>query len=372
MNVSKNYKIGLLVNPIAGMGGSVGLKGTDGKVYKKAIEMGAKPITPRRTVEFLSMLKNVNRIKFLVAPDQMGANLMKNLKFDYSIIGEIKQETTSKDTKRIAKLMLEEKIDLLVFCGGDGTARDIYDAVDLKIPVIAIPSGVKMFSSVFALNPHSAAKILNNFITENIEPEEREVLDINESSFREGRLDSKLYGYLKVPKVPELIQESKSGSKLGRSAEENKQEIANDIIEKIKNDILYLLGPGTTVKAITDKLNLPKSLLGIDALYNRKIIASDINEEQILNLIENHDNVKIILTPIGGQGFLLGRGNKQFTPEVLKKIGKENLIVVSTEEKIRKLDCLRIDTGDDETDNLLKGFTKVIIGFKEELIKRIK
>jgi len=372
LNASKNYKIGLIVNPIAGMGGSVGLKGTDGKIYKKALEMGAEPITPRRTTEFLSMLENLNRIKFLVAPDQMGANLMESLKIEYSILGEIKQETTSKDTKKIANLMLKENIDLLVFCGGDGTARDIYDAIDMKIPVIAIPSGVKMFSSVFALNPRSAARILDNFIAENIETEEREVLDINESSFREGRLDSKLYGYLKVPKIPELIQESKSGSKLGRSAEENKQEIANDIMEKIKNDVLYLLGPGTTVKAITDKLNLPKSLLGIDALYDRKIIASDINEERILNLLENYDQVKIILTPIGGQGFLLGRGNKQFTPKVLKKIGKENLIVVSTEDKIRKLDCLRIDTGDYETDNLLKGFIKVIIGFKEELIKRIE
>jgi len=369
---AKDYKIGLIVNPIAGMGGSVGLKGTDGYIFQKALEMGAEPITPRRTVEFLSMLENVHRIKFLVAPDQMGANLMKNLKLDYSILGEIKHETTSKDTKRIAKSMLEERIDLLVFCGGDGTARDIYDAIDMRIPVIAIPSGVKMFSSVFALNPRSAAKILDNFLAKNIETVEREVLDINESSFREGRLDSKLYGYLKVPKIPELIQESKSSSKLGRSAEENKQEIAQDIIEKIENDVLYLIGPGTTVKAITDKLNLPKSLLGIDALYNRKIIASDINEEQILNLLEDYDRVKIILTPIGGQGFLLGRGNKQFTPKVLKKVGKENLIVVSTEEKIRKLDCLRVDTGDYETDNLLKGFTKVVIGFKEELIKRIE
>jgi predicted polyphosphate/ATP-dependent NAD kinase len=371
LNSSRNYKIGLIVNPIAGMGGSVGLKGTDGKIYKKALKMGAEAITPKRTTEFLSMIEHVERIQFLVAPDQMGANLMKNLELDYSILGEIKQETTSKDTKKIAKSMLEEKVDLLVFCGGDGTARDIYDAIDMRIPVIAIPSGVKMFSSVFALNPRSAAKILDNYVVENIETEEREVLDINESSFREGRLDSKLYGYLKVPKIPKLIQESKSGSKLGRSAEENKQEIANDIIEKIENDVLYLLGPGTTVKAITDRLNLPKSLLGIDALFYGKIIASDINEEQILNLLKNYKKVKIILTPIGGQGFLLGRGNKQFTPKVLKIVGKENLIVVSTEEKIRKLDCLRVDTGDYEIDKLLKGFTKVVIGFKEELIKEI-
>lgn len=366
-------KVGLIVNPIAGMGGSVGLKGTDGDIYKKALKMGAKPITPKRTIEFLSNIKNIDKISFIVAPNKMGADLMKQLDLDFKVIGKVKQETTSENTKQIAKSMVDkEEVDLLVFCGGDGTARDIFDAIDMKVPIIAIPSGVKMFSSVFSLNPLSAAKILDNYILENIETEEREVLDINEESFREGRLDSKLYGYLKIPKIPEFVQESKSGSQLGQSSEISKLGIAHHIVKNMENEILYFLGPGTTVKAITDELKEPKSLLGVDALYNKKIIASDINEERILKLLKKYKKAKIILTPIGGQGFLLGRGNKQFTPQVLRKIRKENIIVISTEDKIRKLDCLRIDTGDNEMDNLLKGFIKVIIGYKEEVIRKIE
>jgi len=364
--------LGLIVNPIAGMGGSVGLKGTDGSIYKKAIKMGAKPVSPDRINQFLSNIKKRSLIHFITAPGNMGADYLERKDFKFSVIGEISGETTANDTKRIANLMILEDIDLLVICGGDGTARDIYDVIDLKKPVVAIPSGVKMYSPVFALNPKAAAGIVDAFIINFIEFEEKEVLDINEESYRKGILDTTLYGYLKVPKIQDLLQGGKNSSGFGRTIEDNKSDIARFIIEFMEDGILYLLGPGTTVKAITDHLKLPKTLLGVDAILNGQIIGKDLNERGILEFLGRNKNVRIIITPIGGQGFVFGRGNKQITPKILKKVGSENIMIISTREKIKNLRCLRIDTGDNGVDFSYKGLYKVIIGYKEELIMNIE
>ncbi len=365
-------RIGFIANPIAGMGGSVGLKGTDGGIFKQAIEMGATPITPKRVQNFLTYIKNRDLILFIVAPGKMGEDYIKGKDFQFKVIGDIGENTTAVDTIRIARLMVKETIDLLVFCGGDGTARDIFDAIELNIPVVAIPSGVKMFSSVFALNPKAAAQIVDKFIKETTDTQEKEILDIDEEAYRNNRLVSKLYGYLVVPKIQNLIQNAKDSSKVGRTIDENKYEIAQHIIETMKEETLYLLGPGTTVKSITDQLNLVKSLLGVDATYNKSLIGKDLNENGIIELLDKYQKVKIIITPIGGQGFVFGRGNKQITPKILRRVGKNNIIIIGTEEKIKSLKCLRVDTGDDEVDNILAGLTKVVIGYKEELICKIE
>ncbi|MHA2036361.1 MAG: ATP-NAD kinase family protein [Promethearchaeota archaeon] len=361
-------KIGLIVNPIAGMGGSVGLKGTDGESYQKALEMGAKPITPKRVNELLSHIKNRKQLFILVAPGKMGADIFKGIGIKFEVIDEIGENTTAEDTKRIAKLMLNKGIEMLIFCGGDGTARDIYDAVGLEIPVVAVPGGVKMYSSVFSFTPKAAAQIVDGFLEDFIETEDREILDIDEQLVREDMLKSRLYGYLKVLKFRNLIQAGKMGSQFGKTVEENKQEISQWVIEDMEKDILYLLGPGTTVKTIADNLNIPKTLLGIDAINNKKTVGKDLNEKDILSLLEEFSNVEIVISPIGGQGFIFGRGNKQFTPKVLKKIGKKNLKIISTADKIRNLDCLRVDTGDSDFDLEFKGLAKVIIGYKEQSV----
>ncbi|KKL11299.1 hypothetical protein LCGC14_2547200 [marine sediment metagenome] len=223
-----------------------------------------------------------------------------------------------------------------------------------------------------ALNPRAAAQIIDKFLEQAVETIEKEVLDIDEELVRKDILAAELYGYLKVPKILRLIQSGKTGSNMGRTVEENKRDIAEFIIENMESDILYLLGPGTTVKTITDNLNLHKTLLGIDAISNKKLIGQDLNERSILELLRNYSNVQIIVSPIGGQGFIFGRGNKQFTPEILKKIGKKNIKIIATEEKLRDLNCLRIDTGDTEVDNTFIGFGKVIIGYKEELVLPIE
>jgi predicted polyphosphate/ATP-dependent NAD kinase len=361
-------KAGLIVNPIAGMGGNVGLKGTDGEMYKKAIELGAIPVTPQRIETVLSFIKRRD-LYFLVAPKKMGENYLKGYGFNYEVVGKIDKETNAEDTKRIAKEMLKKGIDILIFVGGDGTARDICSAIDRKIAVVAIPSGVKMFSSVFALSAHAAAEMIDSLSNKFVD---REVLDIDEEAFRNNKLSAELYGFLKVPEVKSLLQKGKESSNVTQSAETYKIEIAKNIFEKMEEDILYILGPGTTLEAIADRIGVKKTLLGVDGVYNKKLIGKDLNEEGILKLINAYKKTKIIVTPIGGNGFIFGRGSKQITPKILKIVGKENIIVVGTMDKIGHLECLRVDTGDIEVDKSLVGYMHVITGYNEEMIIEVQ
>ena len=360
--------IGFIVNPIAGLGGSVGLKGTDGELYKLALEMGAKSIIANIVNQFLDNIENKKEIKFLTAPAQMGEDYLSEIGIQYEVIGEIGDETDANDTKRIANSLMEKLVSCIVFFGGDGTARDIFDAVGSDMPAIAVPSGVKMFSAVFAVNPRAAAKILDSLIIDNIDYEEREILDIDENSYRNGILDSQLYGFLKVPKYMNLIQASKDKSRINLSNEVIKKEIALYFIENMKKNVVYLLGPGTTVKAICDELNLPKTLLGVDAIYHNQIIGQDLNEKGIVGLMKEYDQFCIIISPIGKQGFIFGRGNKQFTPKILRKVGLNNIIVIATRDKLKELTSLKVDTGEKELDESFERFFRVIIGYKEELI----
>jgi len=360
--------IGLVVNPIAGMGGSVGLKGTDGETYKKALKLGAKPTTPKRIEETLSLV-NRKDLYFIVAPGKMGEDFIKKFNFKYEVVSKIDEETKADDTKRIISEMIVKGIELLIFVGGDGTARDVYDVLGLSIPVVGIPSGVKMFSPVFALSTTAAAKIINNKTDQFIE---KEVLDIDEEAFRAGRLGAKLYGYLKVLKNPNLLQGKKEPSNVSKPEIISKEEIAQFILETIDNDVLYILGPGTTLLTIAQKMGVKKTLLGIDAIFNGQLVGSDLNEKGLLELIKKYRKTKIILTPIGGNGFIFGRASKQFTPEVLKLIDKKDIIIVATEDKISRLDCLLVDTGDIKADNKLQGFVKVITGYKTETLIEVK
>ncbi|MFP4482958.1 MAG: ATP-NAD kinase family protein [Thermovirgaceae bacterium] len=364
-------KVGIVVNPIAGMGGSVGLKGTDGGSYRKALELGAIPVTPFRTKEFLSRMKKKRDCRFYAAPGKMGADILEENGLDFTVVGSVREETSSEDTKRIVRAMAEAGIDLLVFAGGDGTARDVFDAIGTKIPVIGIPSGVKIFSSVFALSAGAAAAMLEAFV-DGTEVEEEEVLDIDEDAFRENILSARLYGYLKVPKCREFLQSGKKASSTGTSDRKNKEEVARYLEELMEDDTLYLLGPGTTMKSLTERLDIPKTLLGIDAVCNKRLVKADVNEKDILKLFESCPKRKIIVTPLGGNGFIFGRGSKQFSPEVLAKTGKENVILAGDRNKTSCLEALHVDTGDTEVDKSLSGPAKVIIGYNETMILEVR
>lgn len=359
--------IGFIVNPIAGMGGAVGLKGTDGKTtLNKAIALGAKPIATQRAETFLTELAPAKQhIKLIVGAADMGENQAKKHGYTYRVIGENKKETTSEDTQSIAKKIAEAGVDLLVFCGGDGTTRDIQKTVDLKLPVLGVPTGVKMHSALFAVSPQAAARVTIRFLWSGLPIREAEVMDVDEQAFREGRLSAELYGYMLSPYEPHLIQGNKMASPMTESEVENQAAIAIYIIEQMQPNTLYIIGPGTTTRTIADLLDQKKTLLGVDLIENKKIIAKDVNENQILQAI-NGKTVQIIVTLIGGQGFIFGRGNQQISSRVICQVGIDNIVVVATKGKLDRLKALRVDTGDTELDAEFRARgIKVIVDYKK-------
>jgi len=366
--------LGFVVNPIAGMGGAVGLKGTDGEAtLRKAVLLGATPIAPARAELFLSKLKPMmDRIHLLAAAGRMGEYEAQKIGLQYTRIGEVKEKTVPEDTRNIAEKMKNEGLDLLVFCGGDGTAIDVMDSIGTNLATLGVPTGVKMHSAVFAVNPESAAYLAASFLFDGLPLREAEVMDVDEEAFRQGRLSARLYGYMLVPYTPEFVQSVKLASPVTEVEMRNQAAIAVYLIDEIlEPDVTYILGPGTTTRTIADLLDQKKTLLGVDLLLNKKITAQDVNEKGILSEIRKK-RAKIVVTPIGGQGFIFGRGNQQISPSVIKEVGTENILVVATKHKLGGLGSLKVDTGEPDLDKELKGHIRVITDYREEHIVRVE
>jgi len=359
--------LGFIVNPIAGMGGAVGLKGTDGKdILEKAINLGAEPVAPARAESFLSELKAIKKdVRLIVGAGLMGENEARNHGYSCKVFGEKRKQTSNEDTMEIAKRIVKEGVSLLVFCGGDGTARDVLNAVDRQLPVLGVPTGVKMHSAVFAIDPKAAARITSRFLRKQLPLWEAEVMDIDEEAFRRGRVSARLHGYLLTPYEPRLIQVAKMASPMTKSDLRNQAALAIYIIETMKPDVVYIVSAGTTTRTIGDLLDEKKTLLGVDLFCNKKLIAKDVNEKQILEAIKGK-TARIIVTPIGGQGFIFGRGNQQISPEVIWQVGIDNIVVIATENKMKNLKSLKVDTGDPELDAALRGTIKVLTDYKVE------
>jgi len=370
---SVKRKLGLIVNPIAGIGGRVGLKGSDGEeVQKRALELGAVPQSLNRAVQALERVTSLkDDLEIITYPSEMGEDAAKECDFDPIVVGSIKEgKTTAKDTKNAAKEMLHLGVDLLLFAGGDGTARDIYDAIGDRMLVLGIPAGVKIHSAVFAVNPISAGDLTVLYLRGKCGIREAEIMDVDEEALRRGFVSAKLYGYLRIPFEKRLVQGLKTPS--GGGEREAMEAIACEVTDRMEDDYLYIIGPGTTTRAITSKLGVNKTLIGVDVVLNGKLVGTDVNEAQLLKLLKKRD-AKIIITPIGGQGYIFGRGNQQISPEVIKKVGRENIIVVATPEKINSLRGrpLLVDTGDRTVDKMLSGFIRVITGYNEHVIYKV-
>jgi len=372
-------RIGFLINPIAGMGGRVGLKGTDG-VVKEAKKLGAKSVAPfkaKQTLqEFLRLYKESEEIEWVTCKGVMGEHILKEAKLkSISIIYNPNIPTSAEDTKLACKEFKKHYLDLLVFCGGDGTARDIFSIVGTQIPLLGIPSGVKMHSGVFGVSTKATAKILHEFLSKNLIIGDVDILDLDEDKYRKGEWNIRLFGIAKGIIEPTYIQVGKSTFE-SVSDDSVKEEIAEYIEEEMQNneDTLFLMGSGGTIDFIARYLHLENTLLGIDPVYQMKTIQKDVNEAMILKLLKKYKKCKVILSPIGAQGFILGRGNLQLSPQVIKSIGLENILIVSTPSKLKHTPVLRVDTGDAALDKQFKekDYYMVIIGYRLSRIVKIQ
>lgn len=368
-------KIGLIVNPVAGVGGKVGLKGSDGvETYKRAIALGAKRESGEKTLAALSPLKQyADQFQVFTFLGEMGADICQRAGLHYTVLGKAQSgNTTPEDTVRAARMLKAAGVDLLLFAGGDGTARNIMDAVGVSQTVLGIPTGCKIHSGVYAVNPRAAGQLLEAYIHDQVhETKEAEVLDIDEDLFRANIVQARLYGYLRIPKERRLVQNMKSGR--GVSEAQSVELLSNYVADTWETDTLYIVGTGSTMAAIMEKKGLPNTLLGVDMVCNSRVIAADCTEQEILEEIEKHKRVKILVTVIGGQGYIFGRGNQQISASVIRRVGKENIIVAAAKSKIMSLfgQPLYVDTSSEETNEYLKGYMRVIVGYEDFIMMRV-
>lgn len=355
-------KIGFLINPIAGMGGAVGLKGTDG-LAGQALARGAKPQAPERAMACLHLLsREADGLLFLAASGEMGGRALSECDLHYQVVYDVPQDSSSQDTKAACHAFLEKGVDLILFCGGDGTARDVAGSVG-KLPILGIPAGVKMHSGVFAISPQAAAQLALGFMRGELKARETEIVDVDEELYRAGELQTRLYAVACTPYQPVLVQERKRIYVSGNE-EEFKDQIALFASEFMRDGSAYILGAGTTTARIAELLQVEKTLLGVDVVQNGKLIQKDASEKDLLALRDREKSVKIIVSPIGAQGFILGRGSQQISAAVLRNVGEENLIIVSTPHKLAELRQLLVDTGDELMDKILAKKRLVVTGYR--------
>ncbi len=363
--------VGLIVNPVAGMGGKVGLKGSDGpEVLRLARELGATPEAPQRVSQALAAFSGSrDRLQWITCPGDMGEDVCRRAGLDPLILGSVMgRETTWEDTERAAGELLHREVDLLLFAGGDGTARNVCKAVGSRLVTLGIPAGVKIHSAVYAVTPRDAGEVARRFLEGGLRTvREGEVMDIDEESYRQGVVEAKLYGYLRVPVEDRHVQRMKAG---GMASEAQALAgMAEEVVDGMQDSEVFVIGPGTTTRAVTERLGLSGTLLGVDVVCNRRLVGRDVSERRLLELTAGR-RVRIVITVIGGQGYILGRGNQQISPTLLRQVGKQGLLVVATKEKLASLGGrpLLVDTGDEALDRELSGYLRVITGYEDYVV----
>ncbi len=376
--------VGFLINPVAGLGGTVALKGSDGvDIQDAARDRGGIARGAGRAGRLLSALgEAAGRVRWITWGGDMGEAVLRSFGLTPEVLGAPARPTSAEDTRRAAASMARAGADLLVFCGGDGTARDMLAAVDQALPVLGVPSGVKMHSGVFATTPESAATILDSLIAGGlVRAALAEVRDLDEPALREGTVRPRFYGELAVPEAGGFLQRTKE------SGRENEalalDEIVAEVVERIGElAVPVILGPGGSLAAIKQALGMDATLIGFDVLENGIQVGRDVDaawlERYLPPLPETEPEAEpdararapvLVLSFTRRQGFLLGRGNQQLTPGVLRRIPRSNLWVVGTRSKLLSLEGrpLLIDTDDPELDVAWSGLVQIIAGYDDRL-----
>ena len=361
---------GLVINPLAGIGGAVAMKGSDGSlVVDEALRRGAIPRAQERCKTALNeLLPWREQLHFFTASNEMGENVLRELGFAHTVVFHAAEKTTALDTESAMAALAQLSLGLILFAGGDGTARNVCSVLDEDTPVLGIPAGVKIHSAVYAVSPAAAGKVVADILQGHaVELLSANVMDLDEDAYRAGNVRAKLFGYMRVPAHP-LLQQSKVSM---RSAEPTVvDEIAEFVAGEMQNECLYILGSGSTCAAIKQQLAMDGTLLGIDAWFNGQQLLTDATEQQLFALLQQHQNTKLIVTVIGGQGHVFGRGNQQLSARVLRHIGRANIAIVASPGKLQSLQgrALLIDSGDSELDREFAGPIRVITGYQAEAI----
>jgi len=383
------FKLGLIINPVAGVGGSVALKGSDGMAMH-ALALGAEPKANARAQTALKVLQPYqDEITVYTVNDLMGEQAAKALGFQVNLIYKTDSEhTKADDTEQSVAALLAEQVDIILFAGGDGTARNIAKVVtehanqskQAQIPVLGIPAGCKIHSGVYAITPIAAGRVVELMITKQLVTlTTGDIMDIDESLFRQGVVKAKRFGEMQIPSELRYVQAVKSGGK--ESDELVLHDISEDVIDKMSeaDDSLFIIGSGSTTAFLMTELNLENTLLGVDLVQDNDLIASDVTEErlweQLMKTKQNEQSVQLIITLIGGQGHLFGRGNQQLSPRIINHIieqkgGKENITIIATKTKLTALENrpLISDTGDVKLDQNLSGFMPVTTGYRDQVL----
>ena len=375
-------KLGLLVNPDAGLGGRLGLKGSDGQA-EIARSRGAQDRSGPRMRIMLDHLVAISKesldgIQWYLSEGRMGTDWIPPTISPFGIIHSSNSSTDANDTSQLVASLIESDIDLLIYAGGDGTTRDVVAALSQygrpELPIIGVPTGVKMHSGCFASSPKAAAEVLSSWLEGDLLLSSTEVLDLDEDLYREGKWVVRLYAEAITPASPRWMQGSKM--RVEASGEEEViQGLAEHVRETLINDQMMIIwGSGGTLRTIGGILGFELNTLGIDITLGTNIVASDLNEKEILAALEEHQgDVILLLSPMGGQGFLIGRGNLQLSPEVLRMIGVDRVLGIVTPAKMLTLRSLRVETGDPEMDERFskKKYLKVLQGYRTTRVLRV-
>ena len=371
------FKLGLIVNPYAGLGGPEGLKGSDtlpdGLRQSVAEEMANSRSLPRAVRCLAALAPVAEQLAVYGFDGAMAEQACREAGLTFTSVGRAGALSSAADTRRAAQCLLNEQVDIVLFVGGDGTARDIYSAVGESLPVLGLPAGVKMHSAVYAVNPQAAAAILRALIDGDlVDIGLQEVRDIDEAAFAQGRVRSRHYGELMVPRLGGFLQQVKQA---GREVEELViADIADELMENYDEDCLYIVGPGSTTTGFMEALGLPYTLLGFDLVRGGELLQADANAQQISEVMDHHQGlITVLITAIGGQGHILGRGNQQLTPALIRRIGRDNFQVLASKGKLSGLAGrpLLVDSNDAALDAQWQGFIAVTTGYRDQVMYRV-
>jgi predicted polyphosphate/ATP-dependent NAD kinase len=370
--MATGFRLGLIINPLAGLGGSVGLKGSDGQA-EQALALGAVPQAMNRaqtTLAELLTLKSQFTV-YTVAGD-MGENSCQQLGLPYQLVYTPQTDTTTAlDTEQAAQALIDAKVDLILFAGGDGTARNICHVVAEQSTVLGIPAGVKIHSGVYAISPTAAGKLVAKLIAgELVSLDSADVMDIDEQAFRQGVVKARRFGEMRIPAQLRYVQSVKAGGQ--ESDELVLADLAAYVTEQMQDNVRYIMGSGSTVAAVMQELGLDNTLLGVDVVENGQLIGQDVSAEQLFSLIDGYPS-QLIITLIGGQGHVFGRGNQQLSPKVIRSLGRNNIQIIASKGKLEQLQGrpLLADTGDVGLDQELAGLINILTGYNDYVMYRL-